>query len=50
MPFFENVQDGGIDGLIDSAAGLAEAVGENSGDVKTGVQQHSLNQQQVVIY
>ena len=35
--FFENVRDGGVDGLIDSAAGLAKAVGENSGDVKTGV-------------
>ena len=37
--FFENVQkgSGAIDGLVESAAGLAGAVGENSGDVKTGV-------------
>ena len=35
--FFKNVQEGGIEGLIDSAGGLAEAVGENAGDVKTGV-------------
>ena len=28
--FFESVQKGGIEGLIDSAGGLAEAVGENS--------------------
>ena len=35
--FFKNVQEGGVEGLVDSAAGLAEAVGENSGDVKTGV-------------
>ena len=35
--FFESVQKGGIEGLIDSAGGLAEAVGENAGDVKTGV-------------
>ena len=35
--FFKNVQDGGVEGLIDSAGGLAEAVGENSGDIKTGV-------------
>jgi hypothetical protein len=37
--FFENVQkgSGAIDGIIDSAAGIAGAVGENAGDVKTGV-------------
>ena len=37
--FFDNVQkgSGAIDGLVDSAAGIAGAVGENSGDVKTGV-------------
>ena len=35
--FFKNVQDGGVEGLVDSVGGLAEAVGENSGDVKTGV-------------
>ena len=35
--FFKNVQEGGLEGLADSAAGLAEAVGENSGDIKTGV-------------
>ena len=35
--FFKNVQEGGVEGLVDSAAGLAEAVGENAGDVKTGV-------------
>ena len=37
--FFDNVQkgSGAIDGLVESAAGIAGAVGENSGDVKTGV-------------
>ena len=37
--FFDNVQkgSGAIDGLVESAAGLAGAVGENSGDVKTAV-------------
>ena len=37
--FFDNVQkgSGAIDGIVESAAGLAGAVGENSGDVKTGV-------------
>ena len=39
---FYNVQkgSGAIDGLVESAAGIAGAVGENSGDVKTGLQQH----------
>ena len=35
--FFKNVQQGGVDGLIDTAGDIAGAVGENSGDVKTGV-------------
>ena len=35
--FFKNVQEGGVEGLADSIGGLAESVGENSGDVKTGV-------------
>ena len=37
--FFDNVQkgSGAIDGIVESAAGLAGAVGENSGDIKTGV-------------
>ena len=37
--FFDNVQkgSGAIDGLVESAAGIAGAVGENAGDVKTGV-------------
>ena len=35
--FFKNVQQGGVDGLIDTAGDIAGAVGENAGDVKTGV-------------
>ena len=37
--FFENVQKGGggVDGLVDSLGGLADAVGGGSGDVKQGV-------------
>ena len=35
--FFKNVQEGGVEGLADSIGGLAESVGENAGDVKTGV-------------
>ena len=35
--FFKNVQDGGVDGLVDSLGSIAESVGENSGDVKTAV-------------
>ena len=35
--FFKNVQEGGVDGLIDSLGSAAKAVGENSGDVKTAV-------------
>ena len=35
--FFKNVQQGGVDGLIDTAGDIAGAVGENYGDVKTGV-------------
>ena len=35
--FFKNVQEGGVDGLVDSLGKTAQAVGENSGDVKTAV-------------
>ena len=35
--FFENVQKGSVDGLIDSAGNLTKAVGESSGDIKQGV-------------
>ena len=35
--FFENVQKGSVDGLIDSAGNLTKAVGESSGDVKTAL-------------
>ena len=35
--FFKNVQEGGVEGVVDSVGGLAEAVGENKDDVKTGI-------------
>ena len=35
--FFENVQKGGVDGLITSTGELVKSVGENSGAVKTAV-------------
>ena len=35
--FFKNVQEGGVDGLVDSLGNVAKSVGENSGDVKTAV-------------
>ena len=35
--FFKNVQEGGVDGLVDSLGKTAQAVGENSGDVKKAV-------------
>ena len=35
--FFKNVQEGGVDGLVDSLGNVAKSVGENKGDVKTAV-------------
>jgi len=35
--FFENVQKGGVDGLIDSTGKLAQSIGDNAGAVKTAV-------------
>ena len=35
--FFKNVQEGGVDGLVDSLGNVAESIGGNSGDVKTAV-------------
>ena len=35
--FFTNVQQGGVDGLIDSTGKLAKSVGENAASVKTAV-------------
>ena len=35
--FFQNVQEGGVEGLVDSLGSVANAVGENKGDVKTAV-------------
>ena len=35
--FFTNVQQGGVDGLIDSTGKLAQSIGDNAGAVKTAV-------------
>ena len=35
--FFENVQKGGVDGLIDSTGKLAQSIGDNAASVKTAV-------------